>query len=117
MSVSVALVDGTAVRRCAELVIKAWNIHIDGCEATVGDGAADGTGKGESGVETDTAELGSRSNGVNDVGLSGLKGADGGSHCECVGDAIKLRSANNNRKWTERRGGSFKNEVRGVLRG
>ncbi len=39
------------------------DIHINGGEGTVGDGAADGTGKGESGVETKAAQLRSRRDG------------------------------------------------------
>jgi hypothetical protein len=33
---------------------KLGNIHIDGCEGAVGDGAADGTGKSESRVQSET---------------------------------------------------------------
>ena len=35
------------------------DVHINGSEGTVGDGAADGTGERESRVETNAAELGS----------------------------------------------------------
>ena len=37
---------------------KGNNLHIDGSESTVGDGTADSAGKGESGVESNAAELG-----------------------------------------------------------
>jgi hypothetical protein len=40
----------------------------------VGDGTADGTGKGESGVEVDTAEL---------LSWGGLRDGGGGGHCVC----------------------------------
>jgi hypothetical protein len=33
------------------------NIHIDGSQATVGDGAADSAGEGEAGVESEALEL------------------------------------------------------------
>jgi hypothetical protein len=47
------------------------NLHIDWSESTVGDGAADGTGEGESGVESNSREL----------LRSGSDGSSGG-HCE-----------------------------------
>lgn len=43
------------------------DLHIDGSESTVGDGAADCTSQGESGVEGDTAEL------LGGVGLCSLE--------------------------------------------
>lgn len=52
------------------------NLHIDWGEGCVGDGAADGAGEGESGVESWTAEL------LNSLGLDNNWG--GGGHCECV---------------------------------
>lgn len=42
----------SSAQRCWE------DLHIDGGEGTVGDGAADGAGKGESGVEGNAAQLG-----------------------------------------------------------
>lgn len=36
---------------------KRMRLHIDGGKTTVGDGTADGTSKGESGVEVETAQL------------------------------------------------------------
>lgn len=47
------------------------NVHIDGGESAVGDGAADGTGKGESGVELEARELGGGSDLSGGVGLAG----------------------------------------------
>jgi hypothetical protein len=47
------------------------HVHIDGGHATVGDGAADGAGEGESGVQLDAAELRCRS-------------VDLGSHFVCL---------------------------------
>jgi len=69
---------------------RAQDLHIDGGKTTVGERAADGTGKGEARVESDTREL---------LGLSGLDvlldsvelGAAGGGgrslggHCERYG--------------------------------
>lgn len=42
------------------------DLHIHGCEGTVGDGAADGASQGESGVEGKAAELGSGSGFLHD---------------------------------------------------
>ena len=48
------------------------DVHIDGCESTVRERAADGASKGESGVEADAAELGSGSGLLDDgVDLGG----------------------------------------------
>lgn len=61
-------------------------LHIDGCESSVGDGTADGTGKGESRVEVDTAELLWGTLGLDSL-LDGvqLAGASrGGWCCRCV---------------------------------
>lgn len=44
------------------------DLHIDGCESTVGDGAADGTGKGETGDEVGA--------------LGALLGGSGSRHCD-----------------------------------
>lgn len=54
------------------------DLHIDGGEATVGDGTADGTSKGESGVEREAAQL--LRSGSSDILLDGvqLDGAGGG---------------------------------------
>jgi hypothetical protein len=49
------------------------DLHIDGSESTVGDGAADSTSEGESGVELKPRELGSRGS-SGSIDLSG--------HCE-----------------------------------
>lgn len=56
------------------------NLHIDGGEGTVGDGAADSTGKGESGVEGNAGKL------AGGVGLGLLDDSVNlsGSHCEYV---------------------------------
>lgn len=63
--------------------------HIDRSHGTVSDGAAESTGKGETGVQIDTGEL---------LGLEGLDvlddgvdlgragGLRAGSHCERVSD-------------------------------
>ncbi|KAI6756701.1 hypothetical protein HG530_011299 [Fusarium avenaceum] len=68
--------DKTTVRRGD------WNIHIDGGKTTVGDGTADSTGKGESGVESETRLLlGSLSLDALDDGVD-LGGSCRGSHCE-----------------------------------
>lgn len=46
------------------------DVHINRSQCTVGNGAAEGTGKGESGVEVDTAELArSGSSGLLDDGI------------------------------------------------
>lgn len=59
-----------------------WNIHIDGGETTVGDGTADSTGKGESGVESEARLLlGGLSLDVLDDGVD-LGGSGRGSHFE-----------------------------------
>lgn len=53
----------------------------------MGDGAAEGTGKGESGVEVDTAELGrSGSGGLLDdsIDLGRASGRHGGGHCDWI---------------------------------
>lgn len=75
--------DGVELDSCLDAVYKdtlakksaahcrGWYIHIDRSEATVGDGAADGTSKGESGVESKTAQRSS--------GLSNLLDDGGGS--------------------------------------
>lgn len=44
----------------------AIDLHIHGSQTTVGDGTADGTGEGESGVKGDAREL------LGGVGLDGL---------------------------------------------
>lgn len=56
------------------------NLHIDGGEGTVGDGAADSAGKGESGVEGNAGKL------AGGVGLGLLDDSVNlsGSHCEYV---------------------------------
>ena len=63
-------------------------LHIDRGETTVGDGTADGTSKGESRVEIETAEL--LGSGGLDVLLDGIhlggagrgrRGSSGGRHC------------------------------------
>jgi hypothetical protein len=59
-----------------------WNIHIDGGKTTVGDGTADSTGKGESGVEGKARLLlGSLSLDVLDDSVD-LGGSGRGSHFE-----------------------------------
>jgi hypothetical protein len=79
---------GGARRTCAS-ASDGWRLlHIDGGETTVGDGTADGTGKGESRVEVETAEL--LGSGSLDVLLDGVhlggagrgrRGSSGGRHC------------------------------------
>lgn len=60
----------------------ARDVHIDGCEGTVGDGAAEGTGEGEAGVESGTAELGSGGGLRNDgVDLGRARGRGSGHFC------------------------------------
>lgn len=56
------------------------HLHIDGGESTVGDGAADGTGEGKTGVELEAAVLGRRGGGGRGSGLlSDGRGAGSGS--------------------------------------
>jgi hypothetical protein len=57
------------------------DLHIDGSQTTVSDGTADGTGKGESGVQSKTAQLAWR------VGLGLLDDSFNlGRHCDlCSG--------------------------------
>lgn len=62
--------------------LRRLNVHINGCETTVGNGAADGTSKGESGVESKAAQL------LGSVGLGRLDDGvnlvlHGTRHCEC----------------------------------
>lgn len=59
-------------RRC-DRVVMGGHVHIDGRQGTVGDGAADSAGEGESGVERSTAELRRRS-------------IDLGGHCDGCGN-------------------------------
>lgn len=55
------------------------HLHIDGCEGSVGYGAADSAGEGESGVELDTAQfLGGLVDDRLDLGLGGRRGR---GHC------------------------------------
>lgn len=59
------------------------DVHIDRSQGTVGDGAAEGTSKGESGVEVDTAELArSGGSGLLDDGIDLVRasGRHGGGH-------------------------------------
>lgn len=71
--------------RLASLKDGGIDVHIDGSQGTVCYGAADGTGKGESGVEGDTAKL-ARSGGSGllddgiDLGRAG--GLRWGAHCD-----------------------------------
>lgn len=53
----------------AQNTLRGENVHIDGGKTTVGDGAADGTGKGEARVESKALEL---------LGLAGLDVLDDG---------------------------------------
>lgn len=63
------------------------SLHIDGGKATVGEGAADGTGEGETGVELDAGEL-RRLSGLDvlldgiDLGAAGGGGGSLGGHCD-----------------------------------
>lgn len=61
------------------------NIHIDGSKTTVGDRAADGTGKGESGVQGHAGELG-RLGGLDilddGIDLGRASGFCVGGHCD-----------------------------------
>lgn len=54
------------------------NLHIDGGESTVGDGAADSTGNGESGVKGSAAEL------LGSLSLDDGSNWGGSGHCECL---------------------------------
>jgi hypothetical protein len=74
---------------------------IDGGETTVGDGTADSTGKGESGVESKTSLLlGGLSLDVLDDGVD-LCGTGRGSHCE--GYVIRrLQKKTEGRWWSEK---------------
>ncbi|TKW49736.1 hypothetical protein CTA1_5092 [Colletotrichum tanaceti] len=63
---------------------KGEHLHIDGSQGTVGDGAADSTGKGESRVEGEAGKLagGVGSSLLDDgVDLGRAGGGQGGSHC------------------------------------
>jgi hypothetical protein len=66
--------------RARQPVALRWDghIHIDGRQGTVGDGAADGAGKGESGVEG---------------GAGGRRGRsiDLGSHCDGCGSIKEIK--------------------------
>lgn len=61
------------------------NVHIDGSQSTVGDGAAEGTGQGEAGVQVEAGAGGSRRGGG---GLldDGVDGRLSGGHCEGMCD-------------------------------
>ena len=66
------------------------DVHIDGGESTVGDGAAEGTGDGEAGVQSQTGR-GGRVNvgselGLGRVDLAGAGGSGGRSSGHCGGD-------------------------------
>lgn len=54
------------------------NLHIDGGKSTVGDGAAESTGNGESGVEGSAAEL------LRSLSLDDGSNWGGSGHCECL---------------------------------
>ena len=47
------------IQPSARATLPVWtkHIHINGSQSTVGDGAADGAGEGEAGVELNAAEL------------------------------------------------------------
>jgi len=87
---AIVLVNWTIGGRAEELRARPTGgfLHIDGGETTVGDGTADGTGKGESRVEVESAEL--LGSGGLDVLLDGIhlggagggrRGSSGGRHC------------------------------------
>jgi hypothetical protein len=67
------------------------DLHIDGCEGTVGDGTADSASQGESGVESDTAELlGSAGSDLLDDGID-LCRAGGGKRCHLDYVCVRVR--------------------------
>lgn len=83
------------MRQCR---IKIGDIHINGGEATVGDGTADGTGEGESRVKVDTGRfcwVGSDGLVLQGIELDGARrgGRYAGRHGRCVG----MRSEKNRR--------------------
>lgn len=68
------------------------NLHIDGSQGTVGDGAADGASKGETGVEGEAAQLlglGSLDILDNGVELGRAGRFRVGGHCDCEGGVMR----------------------------
>jgi hypothetical protein len=50
-----------------------YNVHIDGCEASVGDGAADGTGESESCIQIGAGRSSRVDVGGHGLGLGGVE--------------------------------------------